>query len=182
MNPIDIITEYYQPGSTLFDIQVTHGQKVAEKALDAAQKVPHLSPDLDLIREAAMLHDIAIFQTRARSIGCHGSHPYVVHGYLGRLILEQKGLPRHALVCERHVGVGLSADDIKKDQLPLPVRDMVPVTIEEKAVCFADKFFSKKPGALEKEKSREEIVSRLARYGRGKAETFQAWLALFKEG
>ncbi len=60
MNPLDIITEYYSPGSSLYKIQVMHGRQVARKALDTAEKVLHLSPDPDLIQEASMLHDIAI--------------------------------------------------------------------------------------------------------------------------
>jgi uncharacterized protein len=182
MNPLDIIAEYYSPDSNLYKIQVMHGRQVARKAMDSAKKVLHLSPDLDLIQEASMLHDIGIFKTRAASIGCRGSHPYVVHGYLGRLILEKKGLMPHALICERHVGAGLTADDIRAGQIPLPERDMVPVTIEEKIVCFADKFFSKDPESAGKEKSAEEIINGLSRYGQEKADRFRSWLELFEGG
>ena len=182
MNPVDIIAEYYRPGSSLYEIQVVHGKQVARKALDTAKKVLHMAPDLDLIEEASMLHDIGIFQTRAIPIGCHGRHPYVVHGYLGRVILEKKGMMQHALICERHVGVGLTAKNIKVGQIPLPVRDMVPITLEEKIVCFADKFFSKEPDSAGKEKSVEDILNGLARYGQEKVDTFRAWLAFFGVG
>ena len=177
MNPIDIIAEFYDPGSKAYKLIVQHGKQVASKALDLARRVPHLSPDLDFIQEAAMLHDIGIFLTNSPELGLNGKFPYVCHGYLGREILENKGLPLHALVCERHVGVGITAEEIKRHNLPLPERDMVPVSIEEKIVCFADKFFSKN-GNLN-EKSIKEILSNLERYGRDKVERFQAWMQLF---
>ena len=51
--------------------------------------------------------------------------------------------PRHALVCERHTGAGLSLKDIMDQKLPVPPREMLPVSMEEQVICFADKFFSK---------------------------------------
>ena len=56
---------------------------------------------------------------------------------------DEMGLYRHALVCERHTGAGLSITDIEKQNLPLPHRDLLPLSLEEKIVCYADKFFSK---------------------------------------
>ncbi len=60
-----------------------------------------------------MLHDIGIFLTNAPHIGCYGDKPYICHGYLGREILDKEGLPGHAMVCERHVGAGLTVTDIE---------------------------------------------------------------------
>ncbi len=182
MNPIDIIAEFYKPGSKIYSIMIQHGEQVAQKALDVADKVQHLNPDKDLIQEAAMLHDIGIFKTDATYLGCHGTHPYVVHGYLGRVILEKKGLKNHALVCERHVGVGLTADDIKTRKIPLPVYDMVPVSIEEKIVCYADKFYSKSPDSLGKEKSVDDIINIIGPYGQDMVAKFTAWHDLFEHG
>ena len=180
MNSLDIIAEFYRPGTRTYKILVQHGTQVADKAVSAAQKVSHLNPDLNFIREAAMLHDIGIFLTHTPELGCTGEHPYVCHGYLGREILENKGLPKHALVCERHVGVGITAEEIKCYKLPLPEHDMVPVSIEEQTICFADKFFSKNGNLIVNEKSVEDILCRLKRYGSDKAITFQSWVRLFK--
>ncbi|MBW2443479.1 MAG: phosphohydrolase, partial [Deltaproteobacteria bacterium] len=47
MDPIDILTEYYKPGSKAFDILVAHGEQVARKALATAERVVHLKPDLE---------------------------------------------------------------------------------------------------------------------------------------
>jgi uncharacterized protein len=175
MNPIDIIKEYYDPESDAFRILVAHGKQVAQKALEAATMVSHLKPDRIFIEEAAMLHDIGIFLTSLPEIGCNGNQPYVCHGYLGREILEKKGFKRHALVCERHVGVGISAAEIKRYHLPMPVRDMLPKTIEEKLICYADKFFSKSTNGNNTEISVEKILRRLAPYGEENVQTFKRW-------
>ncbi|RLB77358.1 MAG: phosphohydrolase [Deltaproteobacteria bacterium] len=180
MNPLKIIAEFYQPGTRTYNILVQHGTQVANKAVSAVEKVSHLNPDLNFIREAAMLHDIGIFLTHTPELGCTGEYPYVCHGYLGREILESKGLPKHALVCERHVGVGITAEEIKRYNLPLPQHDMVPVSIEEQVICFADKFFSKNGNLIVNEKSVEDILRYLEPYGTDKVVTFQSWVRLFK--
>jgi uncharacterized protein len=117
--------------------------------------------------------------TDAPNIGCHGDKPYVCHGYLGRELLEKEGLPLHALVCERHVLVGISIADIDINGLPIPRRDMLPLTLEERVICFADKFFSKKADALEKEKPLEEVKKSIARYGADKLKVFDDMLRAF---
>ncbi|MDY6790366.1 MAG: HD domain-containing protein [Thermodesulfobacteriota bacterium] len=179
MDPIEIISKYYTPGSKLFDIMVNHGRQVAKKALDAADKVPHLKCDRDFIKEAAMLHDIGVFLTAWPKKGCFGKHPYVCHGYLGRELLEKNRLPKHALVCERHVGLGITKEEIISHHLPLPQRDMCPVSIEEQIICYADKFFSKNGQLKATEKPVEKILKRLEKYGRDKVLRFQSWVDLF---
>jgi uncharacterized protein len=153
---------------------------VAGKALAVAENVSDLYLDRKFLFEAAMLHDIGIFLTDAPEIGCFGYKPYVCHGYLGREIIEAEGLPRHALVCERHVGVGITREEIKERNLPLPVRDMVPGTLEEKIICFADKFFTKDRGTAPREKTVPEVIKSIAGFGAEKVGQFEGWLALFK--
>lgn len=181
MNPFDIINEFYDPGSRSHQILVKHGQQVAKKAVEIATRVPHLNPDLNFIKEAALLHDIAMFKTNSFELGCSGNFPYVCHGYLGRELLEKKGFPAHALVCERHVGTGITIEDIERHHLPLPRRDMVPTSIEEQIICFADKFFSKNGHMTDKEKRLEDILNSLRRYGPDKVACFQSWMRLFGE-
>lgn len=180
MESLEIIQKYYNPKSRGCRALIKHSQAVVGKALKVAKKVKNLKPDLKFIEEASMLHDIGIFLTKAPEIDCYGKKPYVCHGYLGRKILEREGLPRHALVCERHVGVGITKEDIKKQNLPLPKRDMVPVSIEEKIICFADKFFSKKQ-RISKERSIDEIKNNLSKFGEDKVKKFEEWLKLFGE-
>jgi uncharacterized protein len=180
MNPIDIINEFYKPTSKTCEILITHSLAVAKKALKAAKRVSHLNPDCRFVEEAAMLHDIGIFYTNVASLGCTGEYPYVSHGYLGRKLLEDKGFNRHALVCERHVGVGLTLDEINKYNLPLPQRDAVPISIEEQIVCYADKFFSKKQNQNGEEQPVEAVLKQIEVYGKDKVERFKNWVELFE--
>ena len=180
MNPEDILKKYYNPESRAFYIIMQHSSMVTEKALEIARGLKHLHPDSSFIHEAAMLHDIGMFLTRAPQIGCYGNCPYICHGYLGREILEKEGLLGHALVCERHVGVGITVREIEEKSLPIPKRDMVPITIEEQIICFADKFFSKGPGSLTQERPLNSIRETIAKYGTEKLERFDEWVKLFR--
>ena len=179
MDPEDILKRYYSQESRAYNILMTHSRVVTEKALVVAQNVKHLHPDTSFIYEASMLHDIGIFLTRAPKIGCYGNHPYVCHGYLGREILEREGLCPHALVCERHVGMGITVQDIKEKKLPLPVRDMVPLTIEEQIICYADKFFSKVSDPLTQERPLQSIRKKIRKFGDEKLKRFDEWVEIF---
>ena len=157
MDALAIINKYYPEENELKHILLTHSRSVADKALQIAVKHPELHLDTGFLEEAALLHDIGIFMTDASGIQCFGIHPYICHGYLGSELLMNEGYPRHALVCERHTGAGMSLQSIIEQDLPIPHRDMVPVSIEEQVICFADKFFSKTH--LDREKSVEKGTS-----------------------
>lgn len=178
--PLDTIAILgrYLTGEAL-RVVVTHGRAVAGLSLAAARGLELPDAELVFIEEAAMLHDIGVCRVEAAGLGLHGGHPYIMHGILGREILEKEGLPRHALVCERHIGVGLSVADIVGQRLPLPLRDMMPVSISEEIICFADLFFSKKPGRLEQRKPAERVREKLAGFGGEKVQIFDAWMARF---
>ncbi len=179
MDPLRIIEKYYTPGSLAHEVLSLHSAAVMEKSIEIAERVARLKPDLQFVREAAMLHDIGIFMADQPEIGCFGDMRYICHGYLGRGLLESEGLYRHALVCERHVGVGITVSDIRKAKLPIPMRDMVPVSLEEKIICLADKFFSKKKGLLQTEKGIGEAKESISRYGPEKLRTFEEMLRFF---
>lgn len=182
IDPLCIIGDYYPPGSAIYDMLVRHGEQVADKAMAVADHLDAAVIDKTFLHEAAMLHDVGIFMTDTPALGCHGDHPYICHGTLGRELLEGRGLDRHALVCERHVGVGLSAREIEHQQLPLPLRDMRPLTIEEEIICYADKFYSKNGRQKPTARSVPEIVAMLRRYGEPPAQRFQAWVQRFENG
>ncbi|MEW6586592.1 MAG: HD domain-containing protein [Nitrospirota bacterium] len=179
MDPVAIIEKYYSPGSPAHHILISHSRIVAEKALKIARRVNHLQPYLQFIQDAAMLHDIGIYLTNEPEIGCYGDREYICHGFLGRELLEKEGFPKHALVCERHVGVGIALRDIEEKSLPLPKRDMSPVSLEEKIICLADKFFSKDPEFLVKEKPLALVRKSVARYGDDKLRRFDEWVKMF---
>lgn len=179
VNVESILRKHYGHGSEALSVLLTHSRCVAEKALALSDRVAHLHPDRLFIEEAAMLHDIGMIRTWAPGIGCRGESPYILHGILGALMLEAEGLFRHARVCERHTGAGLSAEEIAQADLPLPHRDLLPETLEEKIICYADKFFSKNPETLTLEKSMISVRRLMARYGGDQLARFEAMAALF---
>lgn len=172
-----MIKKYYNENSLAFKILYNHSNYVAEKALKIAEKFNEV--DKNFIYQSAMLHDIGIFMTNMPKFDCYGSFPYIAHGYLGREIIEKEGYPLHALVCERHTGTGITKEEIIKNNLPLPVRDMIPVSLEEKIIAFADKFFSKERDGSVKIRSVDEIINDLSKYGEAKVITFKKWLEIF---
>lgn len=177
MNPIDIINKYYEQNSNLYNILINHCSDVTHKALTIAQNHPELNIDTQFVREAGMLHDIGIFKTNAPAIDCHGKYPYMAHGYLGSELLQAEGFPKHALVCERHTGAGLMLQEIIEQNLPVPHREMMPISIEEQVICFADCFFSKTHLGIEK--STDSIRNKLLRFGKRSVEQFDKWCNIF---
>ena len=169
----------YFPTAAVREVVLTHSRLVSAKAVAVAAGLGDSELDVAFIGEAALLHDIGICRVRAAGFGCTGDEPYIRHGIIGRDILEAEGLPRHAMVCERHIGVGITPDDIVSQNLPLPLRDMSPLTKEERIVCFADLFYSKTPDKLTREKTPDEVRRSLERFGGAKAATFDDWLAEF---
>ncbi len=172
-----VFNKYYQPGTPLYNSVWSHSRLVADKALQLAQAHPELEIDLDFVYEAAMIHDIGVFLTDAPSIYCTGDQPYICHGVLGAELMRADGYPRHSLVCERHTGTGLTVADIIAQNLPLPHRDMCPVSLEEKLVCFADKFYSK--SNPDREKPLDKVRKSVARYGEDSLRRFEEMAALF---
>ncbi len=175
MNPIALLEKHYTPGSTSHRILLLHSKQVAHKAVAVANRLPNTTVDVEFVREAALLHDIGILFTAVPQLDCRGKLPYLCHGIKGREILEAEGLPRHALVCERHIGVGLSAEEILRQDLPLPMRDMLPISLEEQIVTYADLFFSKNPAKLGLERSADKVRQSLARHGEEKVAVFNEW-------
>lgn len=176
MNPLEVIGKYCKEEEQR-NILLVHSRAVADKALAIARNHPELQADVQFIEEAALLHDIGIVRVNAPAIACVGTEPYICHGILGAEILRAEGLERHALVCERHTGTGLTLQQIVAQQLPLPHRDMQPVSIEEQIICFADKFFSKT--RLESEKSVEQARRSLEKFGEEGLVKFDAWCTCF---
>ncbi|MCK5695619.1 MAG: HDIG domain-containing protein [Desulfobacula sp.] len=180
MEPLFIIEKFYTPGTKLYQVLVEHSQIVTEKSLEIANSLTHLNLNFKFIKTAAMLHDIGIFQTNARSIGCNGDSPYICHGYLGRKLLDEQGLaPEYGLVCERHIGAGITKENIISNNLPLPQRDMIPISIEEKIICVADKYHSKSPKHANRKITTIQIIEELEKINKNHAKRFSIWAEEF---
>ena len=172
-----IINKYYPEDNELRHILLVHSRAVADKALAIAARHPELSLDRQFIEEAAMLHDIGIVRCNAPGIQCFGTEPYICHGRIGADMLRAEGFPRHARVCERHTGAGITRSQIIVQKLPLPEQDFLPETMEEKIICYADKFFSKTH--LDEEKTIEQAIASLSKFGEEGVARFREWGKMF---
>ena len=166
----DIIDHYYPEAEVpeLRRILLVHSTAVAEKALKICRNHPELEADEQFVYDAAMLHDIGIVRCNAPSIHCHGTEDYLKHGPIGAEMLAEASkegwceIPdaeKYQRVCARHTGTGLPG--------------LEPDTTEEKIVCYADKFFSKT--RLEHEKTVEEAIHSLKKFGQHGVEIFKEW-------
>lgn len=178
MDVNEIIDRYYPQDNELKDIYMTHARAVSDFALSLAHRHPELALDEQFIHEAAMLHDIGIFLTDAPRIHCHGTEQYLCHGYLGAQLLRSLGYERHARVCERHTGTGLTKEVILQNGWNLPARDFLPETLEEQLICFADKFFSKTK-FLKHPRTFEQVVESMAKISTESVEKVQEWARIF---
>lgn len=178
MDVKSIIDRYYPVENELKRIYMLHAKSVTGLALEMGCRHPELNLDMLFVEEAAMLHDIGIFLTDAPRIHCFGSEQYLCHGYLGAELLRGLGFERHARVCERHTGTGLSKEQVLANGWNIPVKDFYPETKEEQLVCFADKFFSKTK-FLEVPRSYEQVVESMAKISEESVRKVKEWGGMF---
>lgn len=180
----DIINKYYPEDNELKRLLVRHSTDVKNLALEIVDRHPELKADRQLVIEGAMLHDIGIFKTNAPSIHCLGSDHYIRHGIDGAEIIRHEELIPSALreaiarICERHTGTGITPKQIEEQNLPIPMGDYQPETIEEKIVCYADKFYSK--SHPERKKTIEKATHSLEKFGSEGVEKFKSWINIFE--
>ena len=174
-----IINQYYPSENELRRILLVHSRQVADRCLKICTAHPELRLDREFLEEAAMLHDIGICRCDAPSIQCFGTEPYICHGIIGGQMLRELGWERHALVCERHTGTGISRQQIERQQLPLPPDGQYePVALEEQVVCYADKFYSKTH--LDRERTVLEAAQSLEKFGEEGVKRFLGWAKMFE--
>ncbi len=125
---IDLLKEN-SPDEQSFKKVLSHSRAVQKLSLEIASKLSKKA-DINLIRTGALLHDIGRFK-------CNGTD-YIKHGIEGGKILRQRGLIKHAEIAETHIGAGIDRADITEQHLPLPAKDFVPTTIEQKIIAHAD--------------------------------------------
>jgi uncharacterized protein len=181
INYFKIINKYYDFNSPVYREYVVHTTLVANKALQIGKKLGLDKKSLEFIEEASMLHDIGICKTDYLEINCDGSLPYIQHGIAGSKILITEGLPKHANVAMTHTGVGIFKSEIEENNLPLPARDYVPESLEEKIISYADLFYSKFEETLWQEKSLDEVRKAVSKYGDDKLEILENWIKLFEK-
>ena len=169
--PIQILEHFYGKEPELFAVLLKHSQQVRAKALQI-REFSGLDLDPELVSTGALLHDTGIIRCHAPGILCFGSEHYIRHGITGARMLRDYDpeLEIFARICERHTGSGLTAEEIIRQQLPLPEQDFLPETLLEQLICLADKFFSKS-GNME-EKPFAAVRRSMAKFGPASLERF----------
>lgn len=182
IDPIKIIEFFYPQDSALRRLLILHSSQVCSKALAIAGNSA-VEVDLEVVKNGAMLHDIGIGNCHAPSIFCEGNADYIEHGTIGAAMLRQYGtmhkidLEVYALICERHTGSGITAEEVAAQALPLPVVDYLPISNEEKLIALADKFFSK--SGDQQEKPLTKVRRSMAKFGEASLQRFDELCQLF---
>ncbi|HEY6494872.1 MAG TPA: HD domain-containing protein [Trebonia sp.] len=135
--------------------------------------------DIELVRAGCLLHDVGVYRLYDADGVLDGPN-YIRHGVLGQDLLREAGLAE--VICRfaaHHTGVGLSCQDVIRQELPLPPRDYLAETAEERLVMYADKFHSKStpPKLL----TARAYAARVRRFGEDKVAAFAALSAAFGE-
>ena len=207
MDYLALLHRYYPEDNALRRMLLHHSRQVCARALQIVERHPELGANRHLVEAGAMLHDIGIFLTDAPGTNCHSTAHYILHGSLGAQLLrnEAKQLKKEkqqaeqlneeqlqaiqlqeelhfyealARICERHTGTGLTRQTIIERGLPDPQQDLLPETIEEQIICYADKFYSK--SHLERERTIPQTLQSLEKFGDEGVEKFRHWTELFE--
>ena len=197
MDYLALLHRYYPEDNALRRMLLHHSRQVCARALQIVERHPELGANRNLVEAGAMLHDIGIFLTDAPGIHCHGTAHYILHGSLGAQLLrnEAEQLKKEkqqaiqlqeelhfyealARICERHTGTCLTRQTIIERGLPDPQQDLLPETIEEQIICYADKFYSK--SHLERERTIPQTLQSLEKFGDEGVEKFRHWTELFE--
>ncbi len=139
MNSKDAISllKKYSTDKTSFETVLAHSKAVKEVALELWEKANQHGHSInrELIISGSLLHDIGRFAFPP-------GEESIKHGIKGAEILRRETLIKESRIAERHVGFGIRAFDIEVQHLPLPKKDYMPETKEEKIVCYADKLIA----------------------------------------
>jgi uncharacterized protein len=125
-----LILKKYALDENSYEMVLGHSLRVMKIAVDFALKVPDVN--INLVKTGCILHDIGRFKFPPRT------ENGILHGVVGAKILSGLGLEKHANIALRHIGVGITKEDIKVQGLPLPLQDYRPKTKEEIIICYAD--------------------------------------------
>ncbi len=168
----------YSNNNQFFEIVWKHCNIVKDIALQIADRLEAkgIKVDRELLKIGALVHDIGAylcFDKNQKLI-----KPYIQHGILGEQILRENDFPEELTrFSSHHTGVGITKQDIERQNLPLPKQDFIPETLEEEIVAYADKFHSKtNPPSFDQY---EDIKKELSRYGEEKVKKFEGWKELF---
>lgn len=170
--------ERHAPSEEALDLVYTHCEIVGAVAEQLhARTRPGI--DIDLVRAGALLHDIGVYRLYDQS-GKLDYPNYIRHGILGHALLAGEGFSEEfCRFASCHTGVGLTRDDVVRQNLPIPPGDYVAETGEEELLMYADKFHSKSsPPAFF---TADAYTERVRRFGDDKAKAFDQMRRRFGE-
>jgi uncharacterized protein (TIGR00295 family) len=159
---VALLKKYSKGDERVFRLVLAHSKAVQKVALEIAKDIPNL--DIDLIKVGSILHDIGRFSCPPKTILS------IKHGIRGAEILRKEGHEELAKIAERHLGAGISKQDIKEQKLPLPKKDLMPVTKEEKIITCADNLvFGKRTGTIKEvvERFSKEVSPKIGKRAKG---------------
>jgi len=154
---------------------ISHGIKVAEKALEIARRTG-LKLDMELVGRGALFHDLGKALTHA-----------IEHGQIGAEMGKDLGLPEAiTAIMEKHIRGGLTEEEAR--ELGLSVKDYTLRSIEERVVIYADRLVDIITDGivdiggdeLEAERRFEAILKEYPKYGKN-FKTLQRYLGYHQE-
>ncbi|MDQ7788201.1 MAG: HDIG domain-containing protein [Thermodesulfovibrionales bacterium] len=154
---------------------IKHCKKVAEKALEIAQKTGQ-KLDMELAGRGALFHDLGKAVTHA-----------IEHGKIGAEMGADLGLPQTVTdIMEKHIRGGLTEEEAR--ELNLPIKDYTLKTLEEKIVIYADRLVDIITDGIvdigqderEAERRFEQILKEYPKYGKN-FKTLQRYLGYHQE-
>jgi uncharacterized protein len=170
-----LLHKKYAATEMLLDLIWTHSNIIADIALHLLDTYDFDKTELqrEYVLQASLLHEIGVYM-------CGGfewipnqppsQYPYIQHGIIGAWILQQEGYsPKIVQVAHCHIGVGLSAEDIRSHAIELPQQDFFPQTPLQKFMTYVSKFHSKTP----KFRTNEQIKESLRRFSDEKMKAFE---------
>jgi uncharacterized protein len=171
----------HAPTAEALAIVYSHSEIVRRIAADLLAGLGTAAEDIDagLVRAGCLLHDVGVYRLYDAA-GQLGQAGYIRHGVLGHELLAEAGYPEALCrFASRHTGVGITRQDVLRQELPLPPADYVAQTPEEALVMYADKFHTKSvpPSFL----TADTYSAEVARFGADKPAVFGRMRTRFGE-
>ncbi len=133
---VSLLEKFAKDGDS-FNKILSHSREVQRVALLIAQDflANGVEVDLDLIKIGSLLHDIG----RLTCFHLNPENCSLIHGVVGAEIIREELMDESlTLICERHIGSGILEEEVELLELPLPKRDYMPESNEEKIITYAD--------------------------------------------
>ncbi|PID32138.1 phosphohydrolase [Candidatus Saccharibacteria bacterium] len=133
----------YAPADSVFESVFTHCKIVSDIAVQLAKK-SGVHVDIELVKAGCLLHDIGVYALFDENGAEIDAGKYITHGVRGEEILRNEGFAeQYCRFASHHTGAGITKEQIRQNNLPLPLSDYLAETPEEELVMYADKFHSK---------------------------------------